>query len=136
MGLPVFFPSCEISLELPAGRPVSIADLCHEAGVKCRVTGVAARRPVRVATAPSMRAVRRPGTLSEVYVGVPKCSPSRGALLALGLLAYSAFDYAARETLRGLPEAAAVSSPGRPLSPRPLSGAERQRRYRAKSVRA
>jgi hypothetical protein len=133
MGLPVFFPQPEIALVLPRGRRTSLPELCEEAGVKCRVTGISAQRRIWIAAALSMRIVRKPGTLSGIWLGVPKASFSRRALLALGMLAYGAFDYGARETLRGLPEARATVGPGRPRSPRPLDPAERQRRHRSKT---
>ena len=52
------------------------------------------------------------------------------AILALGILAYSVLDYAARESMRGRPEARMSPPRGRPRKVRALSGAERQRRWR------
>lgn len=135
MGLPVFFPSPEISLRLPEGVPTTLPDLCRAAGVSCRVSGLSTRRFLAMATTPRMRVVRMPGSLSDVWMGIPPGTPRRRALLALGMLAYSVFDYGARETLRGLPESRATVGPGRPRSARSLTPAERQRRRREKLSR-
>lgn len=104
--------------------------LCALAGVECRVTGAPADRPLRLSEAPDLRAVRGPGPLAEVWLGVPPGALRARALKALGLLAYGAFDYGARETLRGLPIARPSPGPGRPILGKALSPAERQRRYR------
>ena len=58
------------------------------------------------------------------------------AILALGILAYAVFDYAARESMRGRSEARFSFPVGRPHKTHPLSGAERQQRWRQRSVRA
>ncbi len=127
MSLPVFFPTPEITLELPEGEPATLESLCVAAGVACRVTGLSASRPLKIAVRPQMRVARTPGQLSPVWLGIPPASPRRRALLALGMLAYSVFDYGARETLRGLPESRASAGPGRPRTGRPATPAERQR---------
>ena len=132
MSLPVFFPVPEIALELPEGDPVTLSSLCEAAGVSCRVTGLSAGRHLKIAACPRMRVVRAPGTMSAVWLGIPPASPRRRALLALGILAYSVFDYGARETLRGLPESRAAAGPGRPRVGRPATPAERQRERRKK----
>ena len=133
MGLPVFFPQPEIVLELPAGKPTSLPELCRACGVPCKVTGLSARRPLRISETAELRVARIPGALSGIWVGIPPVPPARRALLALGLLAFSAFDYGARETLRGRPEAFPSTSAGRPRSRRALTAAERQRRHRERS---
>lgn len=133
MGLPVFFPQPSIVRTLPPGVDVSFRALCESAGVACKVTGISARRPIKIADSRELMAARLPGSLSPVWLGVPPSSPRRRALLALGLLAYGVFDYAARETLRGLPESRATAGSGRPREGRALTGAERQRRHRQKT---
>lgn len=130
MSLPVFFPPAEISLALPEGQRTTLAALCHSAGIDCRVTGLSASRPLLVAQASAMRAVRGPGPLSEVWLGIPAGKPARRSLVALGLLAFGVFDYGARECLRGLDVAKASAGPGRPRTGRAMSAAEKQRRYR------
>lgn len=76
-----------------------------------------------------MRAVRGPGPLSEVWLGIPPGRPARRALVALGLLAFGVFDYGARECLRGLDVAKATPGAGRPRTGRALSAAQKQRSY-------
>lgn len=135
MGLPVFFPAADIARTLPPGRALTVRTLCELAGVVCGVTGAPAERPVRLARAAALRALTKPGPLSEVWLGVPRGSPQRRALLALALLAYGAFDYCARESLRGLPIAQATHGRGRPASGVAMSAAQRQRRHRARLAR-
>jgi len=130
MGLPVFFPEPEINLTLPAGKRTTLKGLCVLAGVECRVTGLGAERTIFMASSQRMQIVRRPGALSDIWLGVPPGTTKRRSLLALGMLAYGIFDYGARETLRGLPESRATLGAGRPRSPRALTNVERQRRYR------
>lgn len=130
MSLPVFFPTADVATALPPGKRFTLSELCKLAGVECRVTGAPAQRRLRVGESPVLRAVRIPGPLSEVWLGVPPGNPRSRALKALGLLAYGAFDYGARETLRGLAIARPSPGPGRPSSGSALSAAERQRRYR------
>src|SRR5256885_4721916 len=126
MGLPVFFPAAEVAAKLPPGQRLTLGQLCELAGVPCRVTGPPAQRRLRLAESPALLAVRQPGPLSEVWLGVPP-GPSRSrARKALGLLAYGAFDYGARETLRGLAIARPGPGPGRPASGSAMSAAERQ----------
>lgn len=132
MSLPVFFQSPAVESRLPrGGRRTTLADLCRQAGIPMRVTGLGARRPIYVSSAPRLAAVRMPGKLGPVWVAAPG-SAARRSLLVLGVLAYAVFDYGARECLRGRPEARAAAGPGRPLVPRPLSVAERQRRHRSR----
>jgi hypothetical protein len=130
MSLPVFFPTADVATTLPPGKRFTLRELCTLAGVECRVTGAPAERRLRVGESPVLRAVRIPGPLSEVWLGIPRGNPRSRALKALGLLAYGAFDYGARETLRGLTIARPGPGPGRPSSGFALSAAERQRRYR------
>jgi hypothetical protein len=134
MGIPVFIPQPLVALTLPDGEDVTFCLLCELAGVRSRVTGLSTGRPLRISPAANLSAVKLPGALSPVWLGVPAGTPRRRALLALGLLAYGVFDYAARETLRGLQVSRACADPGRPSSGRALSPAERQRRHRQKKA--
>jgi hypothetical protein len=130
--LPAVLPSTKIVRKVSRGRSLTVREICGEAGVECRVTGPAAERRVYLRPAAALGAEREPGPLGAVSVGVPKGSRRDRAILALGVLAYSAFDYASRESARGLPEMRSRMPAGRPREIRPLSGAERQRRYREK----
>jgi hypothetical protein len=130
MSLPVYLPPCEISLSLPPGKKVTLRYLCQVAKIPCMVSGL--EREISIAERSSMRVVRQPGALAPVWLGVPRGSLQRRALLALGLLAYSAFDYGARECVKGRPETRVAQGRGRPPSGRPLSNAERQKRFRLK----
>jgi hypothetical protein len=130
MGLPAYIPAPSIVGKLPAGQDVTLRELCDRAGVVCRVTGISAERSLKISCTKSLEAARLPGLLGPVWLGVPKGSLRRRALLALGLLAYGVFDYAARETLRGLSCSRASVGAGRPRTGKALTGAERQRRWR------
>ena len=128
--LPAIFPDVEIVKSLPAGRETTVSSLCEEAGIECRVTGPSAGRKVRLHPGP-LSVAREPGSSSPVSIGLPGGTRKERAILALGILAYAVFDYAARESMRGRPEAKMSLPPGRPRKPHPLSGAERMRRWRA-----
>jgi hypothetical protein len=131
MSLPVSFPQAEICLKLPVGKKLTLESLCEKAGVICRVIGAPAQRLIRLGKSPSIKAVRKPGPFGEIWVGVPAQYPlKKRALHALGMLAFGAFDYGARETLRGLDIAKPNRSRGRPRTGKALSPAERQRRLR------
>ena len=132
MALPVFFPVVDVAAALPGGRRSTVRQLCRAAGVECRVVGAPAERCVILAEAPLPRALRTPGPLGPVWLGLPRGDSRRRALQALGLLAYGVFDYCARESLRGLPIARPTAGPGRPRTGTALSAAERQRRYRGR----
>jgi len=92
----------------------------------------AAERRVYMRRSP-LSSAREPGSLGAVSLGVPEGDKKSRAVLALGLLAYTVFDYAARESMRGRPEAKVAVPLGRPRKARALTGAERQRRWREKS---
>ena len=64
-------------------------------------------------------------------INLPRDGKRDRAILALGILTYAVFDYAARESMRGQPEARMAFPVGRPRKAHPLSGAERQRRWRS-----
>ena len=128
--LPAFMPKVQIRPEVPRGRLMTIHSLCQEAGIECRVTGPAVERRVHLRLG-SLGVAREPGPYGDVSIDLPPGEKRRRAILALGILAYAVFDYAARESMRGRPEARMAFPPGRPRKAHPLSGAERQRRWRA-----
>lgn len=133
--LPAHLPCSVIVPKVPSGRRTTIRALCQEAGLDCRVTGPSAERVVYLRSTPVVEIHREPGVTGDVAVGSPETRPRERAVLALGALAYVVFDYAARESMRGRPEAATAPPLGRPRVAHPLSGAERQRRWRAKKIR-
>ncbi len=132
MSLPVYFPTADVVAVLPPGEYLTLRDLCERAGILCRVSGPPAQRRVRLCEAATLRALRKPGPLADVWLSVPRGHRKKQALLALGLLAYGVFDYGARESLRGLQEAHPTPGPGRPASGKALSPVERQRRHRTR----
>jgi hypothetical protein len=131
--LPIIMPQEMIVEKAPRGHRWTVKSLCRAADIECRVTGPAAGRRVHLRRSKSLDIFREPGSLGLVSVGVPGGSKKDRAVLALGLLAYVVFDYAARESMSGRPEARFALPVGRPRKARPLSGAERQRRWRGKS---
>lgn len=128
--LPAILPCVQIVRKVTGGRSLTVRKVCDEAGVECRVTGPAAERRVYLRTATELDAEREPGPFGAVSVCVQSGSRRDRAILTLGVLAYSVFDYAARESARGLPEMRTRRPAGRPRKAYPLSGAERQRRWR------
>ena len=137
--LPAVFPQVAIVRSLGghvsgSDRRTTVRALCREAEIPCLVEGPPAERAVHVVHG-SLWAAREPGPMGAVLVAVPAGPRRRRALLALGVLAYAVFDYAARECLRGRPEARLAPPAGRPRSAAPLTGAERQARWRARRGR-
>jgi len=128
--LPAILPMAKIVSKAPKGVPYTIQSLCEMAGIECRVTGPAADRQIYLRETNQLEAAREPGSLGIVSMGLPASSQKDRAILALGSLAYSVFDYAARESLRGRPESKMALPLGRPRKAQPLDGASRQRRYR------
>lgn len=114
-------------------RSTTVGALCRVAGVECDVTGPATEREVYVYRASKLSVSREPGVMGAVAVGVAELGEKDRAVLALGVLAYAVFDYVARESMRGVPEARMSSPVGRPRKAHPLSGAERQRKWRGAS---
>jgi hypothetical protein len=133
--LPAVFPKVAIVKRVPRGRGSTVRSLCRAAGIDCRVTGPAAERRIYFRFTSEIEIAREPGPFGSVSVGIPdKGDGKEQATLALGILAYAVFDYAARESMRGRPEARLKLPLGRPRKVRALSGAERQRRWRAASI--
>jgi len=129
--LPAILPEVTITAKAPNGQRETIFSLCQAGGIECKVTGPAALRHIHL-LAGQLAVAREPGSLGLVAITIPEEDPKRRAILALGILAYAVFDYAARESLRGNPEAAFALPLGRPRKARPLNGAERQRLWRTR----
>jgi hypothetical protein len=131
--LPALMPAVQIVAKVPRGLPRTVGSLCREAGIDCCVTGPAVERKVYL-NAGKIAVAREPGSLGTVSMILPPVHQSderKRAILALGILAYAVFDYVARESLRGRPEAKMAMPLGRPRKAHSMSGAERQRRWRA-----
>lgn len=129
--LPAIFPKILIVKKAPRGRSETIQSLCDQAKIECKVIGQAIDRKVYLNTGDNMKIFREPGSYGAVSLVLPRKSQVETAELALGILAYAVFDYAARESMRGQPASRSSRPLGRPKKARPLSGAERQRRWRA-----
>jgi len=130
--IPAMFPPASIAVTIPRGQTHTIETLCRQAGIECRVTGPSASRVIYLRRTPRLEIHRKPGLMGPVSVGSPEKKPRERAVLALAVLAYVVFDYAARESVRGWSEMRVSLPLGRPRSPRPMTGAERQRRWRAR----
>jgi hypothetical protein len=128
--LPALMPEVKIVPRILQDASMTIHSLCQDAGIECRVTGPAAERKVCLQPG-GLGAVREPGPHGAVLINLPRSGKRDRAILALGILAYAVFDYAARESMRGRPESRMALPPGRPRKAHPLSGAERQRRWRS-----
>lgn len=131
--LPAVLPKVRIVKRVSRGRQLTVGLLCRAAGIECKVTGPAVGRRIYLYRSGEIDVAREPGSFGAVAVGLPEGNDRDCAVLALGLLAYSVFDYVARESMRGRPEARFSLSVGRPRKARPLSGAERQRRWRERA---
>jgi len=128
--LPAILPKVAIMAQVPRGAETTVSALCDDAGIECRVTGPSAERCVFLRRAAVPEASREPGSLGCVSIGLPESDKKASAILALGILAYGVFDYAARESLCGRPESRLALPLGRPRKAKSLTGAERQRRWR------
>lgn len=131
----MILPKVKIVTKIPRGRRITVKSLCREAGVECKVTGSSALREIHLLTTPELEASREPGPSGPVAVGLPVGNSRDRAVLALGVLAYAVLDYATRESVRGLSIMKSSLPVGRPRKIRALSGAERQRRWRARQGR-
>jgi hypothetical protein len=130
--LPALLPQAQIVRRaLRQGRRLTVEALCRELAIECRVTGPCIKRKVYVRQASELVVEREPGAMGTVSMGLNRSGKKDQAVLALGILAYVVFDYVARESVRGLPEMKTSPPVGRPRKTRILSGAERQRRWRA-----
>lgn len=132
--LPAFMPSVQIVPKIARQHPCTVRALCQEAGIECRVTGPSTERKIYL-HADNLDVIREPGATGSVAIGLPEklwnaSDKKPRAVLALGILAYTVFDYVARESMRGRPEAQMALPAGRPRKAHPLSGAERQQRWR------
>jgi hypothetical protein len=136
--IPVFLPNPTIMTKVSVGTSVSVKGLCHQAGIECRVTGPSADRLVFLHDANEIEVTREPGNMGRVSIGLPRTDHHRQAVLALGVLAYSVFDYAARESVRGWDEMRPAPPHVRPKIPKPKTNAEsrRARRSRKRCVAA
>ena len=134
--IPAMFPPAKLVVEVPRGSATTVESLCRQAGIECRVTGPSASRVVYLRSSPHLEVHQEPGNSGAVSVGLPgelpRNDPRKAATRVLAVLAYVVFDYAARESVRGWPEMLVSLPRGRPRSPRPMTGAERQRRWRRK----
>ena len=128
--IPVNLPPTSVVAIAPDGESHTVESLCREAGIACRVTGPSTQRRVNLRYGRIITACREPGASGTVTLELPERVPHKRALLALGVLAYSVFDYVARESMRGLPESRPSTPRGRPRKPLPVPGAERQRAWR------
>jgi len=130
--LPAVLPKVMIVKRVPrSGRRETVRSLCEVAGIDCRVEGPAALRRVYVDDALVPSALREPGSEGAVSVFCSGGTSKEKAIFVLGILAYEAHDYAARESMRGTVVSRMSLPVGRPREVHPLSGAERQRRWRA-----
>ena len=132
--LPALMPKVQIAAKVPrGGHSHTIRSLCQAAEIECRVTGPSIERKIYLNEG-ALGVVREPSSTGAVSVTLPTFDADKQkkrAVLALGILAYAVFDYAARESMRGRPEAQMALPVGRPRKIHPLSGAERQQRWRA-----
>ncbi|MFM9428120.1 hypothetical protein RCH10_004582 [Variovorax sp. GrIS 2.14] len=138
MALPLFFPALRYTPQIDCAHAVPLHELCNRAETRCEAFGAWTKRPIVVCDAgeqlPWIRA--EPGDWAAVEVGVPHL---RGSLRAqsrwaLGALAFVLFDGVARASIVGK-DWSRIEQPrgAAPGGRRPLSNAERQRKYRMRA---
>lgn len=130
--IPVFLPPASIVTKVPRGKSYTVESLCHLAGIECRVTGPSARRRVVLRKSKKFEVSREPGNLGAVSVGHPRAHTRRHVVLALGVLAYSVFDYSTRESVRGWSEMRPPVPHARTKPYRLMTRARHQREWRAR----
>ena len=129
--LPAILPNVKIVKWSSVNGPIyTIGELCYRAEIECRVTGYSTERRVCLQAGDQLEITRQPGPMGLVTLTLPPGDDKTRAGLALGVLAYAVFDYVARESMRGRPESQSTLPLGRPRKAHPLTGAERQRRWR------
>ena len=133
--LPAVLPKVKIVKWCPLGGTVlTIRELCNLAEIECRVTGSSTERRVCLQDGDQLEIARQPGPMGVVTITLPSLDIKTRSGLALGVLAHAVFDYVARESMKGRPEVKSPLPLGRPRKAHPLTGAERQRRWRQRSV--
>ena len=129
--LPAILPKVKIVKCSSIGETIlTISELFDVAEIECRVTGPSTERKVCLMVGDQIEITREPGPMGMVSLTLPPSNDKTRAVLALGVLAYAVFDYVARESMKGHPLAKSALPHGRPRKVHPLSGAERQRRWR------
>ena len=130
MSIPLFFPPATFVPQLLLSTPVSIKALCELAGIECRASGAWTGREIETIEGGKLRVTAEPGDWGRVRIEIPKGDPQKQALLALAVLAYGMHDLVAKQSLLGNKLISVAPPRGRPRKARPLSGSERQRRFR------
>ncbi|MCB9707220.1 MAG: hypothetical protein H6714_00315 [Myxococcales bacterium] len=109
----------------------SVRALCVLAGVPCKATGAWAERQIEITAAEKLCIVAEPGATGSVRISMKRRSARQDARTALAVLAYGLHDLVAKQSVKGQSWTRVKPPPGRPkLGRRPLSNAERQRRFR------
>ncbi len=135
MSTPLFYPQPKyVAAIRREGALLTIDDLCRENGIPCRLTGRGSQREVMIVDAPEPFIEVEPFG-GAVKIGVPKkFSGKLSRKYALAAMAYSVFDLAARESVRGNRDFCDIMIIGRPRQGRAKTNAERQRKFRGKAA--
>lgn len=132
MSIPLFYPAANFVPTLALTAPVSIEQLCNQAGIKCKASGAWTGRQIELAPGAELKITAEPGDWGKVKLEIPPSEPQHEALLALAVLAYGLHDLVAKQSLSGNTRVALAPPRGRPKKARALSTSERQRRFREK----
>lgn len=141
MSIPFLLPIPTIvSFQLAVdGELLPLATLCERAGVACRASGAWIERKVRLITESDRNEIsvqKEAGDWGEVRIFMPPQKNKQDAYrLALSVMAYSVFDYVARESIRHAEWRKIPSPKGRVKNSlkAPLTNAERQRLHRLRA---
>jgi hypothetical protein len=138
MKIPLFFPPARLVKSIGDSGTVSLAELCELAGVRCAASGSWVGRRIRVVATPHLKGVsvvirKEPEDYGSVEISVSDEIDIRDAArLSLGAMAYGLMDLVARQSIKNQDWTVPAMRPGRPRAIQALSGADRQRRLRAK----
>ena len=150
MSTPLFFPIVQYVPRLELRNSLSIRELCSNAGVACRASGVWTERKVEVICGMRAQVLAEPGDWGSVKItiaskpgasfpavarswslGMPVSRTEREqARYALAVLAFSLHDLVAKESIKGQPWLQVSPPKGRPRTGKALTTRERQIRYR------
>ena len=130
MSIPLFLPLATVVPALELRRPITLQQLCADAGVRVRASGAWTQRRVEIVKGRSLSVTAEPGDNGQVKIALAHTTDQSDARTALAVMAYVLHDLVAKESIRGASWSRVALPRGRPKTGQALTLAERQRRFR------
>ena len=130
MSIPLFFAPVKYVRELFLSAPLTLMELCQQAGITCKASGAWTDRRIELIRNDKLEVFAEPGDWGSVRIKTPDCDEQQQARLALAILAYGMHDLVAKQGVVGCKWLRLGPPRGRPRKRRALSVKERQRRFR------